>query len=372
MAGNLLRVALCSSALHATPPIAYGSEVTAWYMCEELCKLGHEVHLIATGGSLTPVIGELHVMGPPGNTDIGIERDFARQFAGILSSCDLTHDMSAGHCFADVNHLGQDRHLSTINGISFVTPHYKHNVVVLSEAARRAAISNTPAWEEKYTQFQTSPGHLPTCEVVHYGTDTEFYQPCYDKDDYIVYIGRPHLSKGVNWILRLAELMPEQRFVLAWRAEQGEHAHYELDYKRQALKLSNVEIRKLPIEGHHEAKRLLYQQAKAFIQPTQYIEAFGLTAIEALSCGTPIILRNMGSAGEILHDATRTTSTGGLWRGKSGFMCSTIDDFKIAIEMLGTIDMHDCRQNTVENFNKSVMCRQYLNLYEQVLRGEEW
>lgn len=365
MAANL-RVALCSSALHTTPPIAYGSEITAWYMCEELCNLGHEVHLIAAEGSLKPKIGALHRM------ESSDERSFAQQFSSLLSSCDLTHDMSAGHYFADANHLEQDKHLTTINGISFVTPRYKHNVVVLSEAARRAALSNTPAWEEKYTQFQTSPGRLPSCEVVHYGTDTGFYQPCYEKDDYIVYIGRPHLSKGVNWILRLAELMPKQRFVLAWRAEHGEHAHYEFDYMRQALKLPNVEIQKLPIEGHHEVKRRLYQQAKAFIQPTQYIEAFGLTAIEALSCGTPIILRNMGSAGEILHDALWTTSTSGLWMSKSGFMCSTINDFKIAIEMLENIDGRDCRQNAVDKFDKSIMCSRYLDLYERVLKGEEW
>lgn len=356
-----MRVCICSSIAHKTPPEAYGSEVTAWYMAEELSRRGHSVHLIAAEGSKKPPVGELHVMGKTDLLNLKVETESAFRFLDVMNSCDVVHDMSNSHIFADVNHeRGHDRHLSTISGISFFTPIYKHNVVVLSRAAREAALKGTPAWPPEWPQFHTSPGRLPSCRFVHYGTDTEFYRPSPSKEDYAVYIGRPHPSKGTHKILQLAHFMPEQRFILAWRAEYPEHKKYEAQYVEYAKKLSNVEIVKLPLEHHHEEKRAFYQHAKTFIQPTEYIEAFGLCFIEALACGTPVITTPKGSAPEVVK------------HGETGFLCNDLKEMAEAIRRVDQINPKRCREDAVLRFDKSVMADGYLQLYGEVMNGGRW
>jgi len=51
-----------------------------------------------------------------------------------------------------------------------------------------------------------------------------------------------------------------------------------------------------------EDKVALYQQARAFLYPTLY-EGFGLPALEALTCGVPIVGSNLSSVPEIVGDA---------------------------------------------------------------------
>ena len=360
-----MRIAICSSGCHKTPPDGYGSEVTAWYMVEELCKRGHEVWLFAAEGSRTPPNGKLFTM-PLVIGSVMHEDAAAAGSLGELNSCDIVHDMSARHTFADIAHeSGHDKHLTTINGISFITPRHKHNVVVGSEAARYAALNGTPAWGDDYPQFHLpvgAAGRLPSCEVVNYGVDTNFFAASPSHDDYIIYLGRPHPAKGVHRIIELAKLMSHQAFVLTWRAELPDHLWWEARYKEMARDVKNITIEVLPgPPEHHFRRRELYQRAKAFIQPTQYIEAFGITAIEALSCGLPVILADRGSAEEIVV------------QGETGFLCyDTMEEYTAAIGHVRVISRERCREDAVKRFDKGVMCERYLKLYERVLRGDEW
>jgi len=356
-----MKIALCSSAAHLTPPIGYGSEVTAWYMVEELLARGHTVYLVAAEGSRVPTRGGLCPLTLNLLQATEEERDSAGGFAALFRECDVVHDMSSSHQFADADHeSGHDRHLATINGISFFTPRHKHNVVVLSKAARHAAMHGTPAWGPDYPQFSVSPGYLPDCAVVGYGTDTEFYRPVQEVGEYVLYVGRPGPSKGVHVLLEVARRMPEQGFILAWRAEYPDHLGYEVQYRAIAKDLQNVKIVQLPIEGHHEAKRDLYRGAKVFVQATQYIEAFGLTAIESLACGTPVILGNRGSASEIVIP------------GSTGYLCDTVDEYVDAIHDATALSREACRMDAISRFDKGIMCNRYLTLYRRVMEGEEW
>jgi glycosyltransferase involved in cell wall biosynthesis len=46
----------------------------------------------------------------------------------------------------------------------------------------------------------------------------------------------------------------------------------------------------------------LYQHAKALIFPVEREEPFGMTVIESMSCGTPVIAYNVGAIPEIITD----------------------------------------------------------------------
>ena len=52
----------------------------------------------------------------------------------------------------------------------------------------------------------------------------------------------------------------------------------------------------------HEELPLWYRTADAFVYPSQY-EGFGMPALEALACGTPVITSNVSSLPEAVGDA---------------------------------------------------------------------
>ena len=57
-----MRIGLISTYTNSTPPLGYGGEVFYWGLAKSLADMGHEVHLFATGGSLTPPNGKLYLV----------------------------------------------------------------------------------------------------------------------------------------------------------------------------------------------------------------------------------------------------------------------------------------------------------------------
>jgi len=196
--------------------------------------------------------------------------------------------------------------LYTRNGIDFAWPRFgRHNAVVLSASARVAAQTGTSAWAGTpwADVVREVPGVLPDPRVVPYGVDTTFYGPTDGPpEEYVLYVGRPHPSKGIDLILEAARRLPFQPFVLAWRPLLPDHHAGDAGFRVLASDLPNVRVVTLPYAGHHEAKRALYQRARLMCSPNRYREAFGLTAAEALACGTPVVLGTHGAGPEIVAD----------------------------------------------------------------------
>lgn len=102
------------------------------------------------------------------------------------------------------------------------------------------------------------------------------------------------------------------------------------------------------------------QNAKAFIFPILRDEGFGLTTIESLSCGTPIIATNRGAMPEIIE------------HNKTGFCCNTMEDIVYAIQNIDNIKPHDCRESAVKRFDRMVMTKKYEKLYKDIINGNNW
>jgi glycosyltransferase involved in cell wall biosynthesis len=109
-------------------------------------------------------------------------------------------------------------------------------------------------------------------------------------------------------------------------------------------------------EVDDRAKQELVGNALALLFPIDWPEPFGLTMIEALACGTPVIARPRGSVPEVIAD------------GRSGFLCETVEQAVRAVAGIEAIDRARCRIEFERRFLSSRMAGDYLRIYERMVR----
>jgi glycosyltransferase involved in cell wall biosynthesis len=84
-------------------------------------------------------------------------------------------------------------------------------------------------------------------------------------------------------------------------------------------------------------------------------EPFGLTLIEAMACGCPVVAMNNGSIPEIIQD------------GKTGFVVETVPQMMKAVKKIDRIVRAYCRKYSVNKFSAKRMAQSYEALYKKVL-----
>jgi len=101
-----------------------------------------------------------------------------------------------------------------------------------------------------------------------------------------------------------------------------------------------------------------YQKAKAFLTPVQWEEPFGLTTIEAMACGTPVLSLKRGAAPEIIK------------HGKTGFIAESVGEMIDYVGKIGQLDRAACREHVTTHFSTSKMVTAYESAYRKILRTQ--
>lgn len=99
-------------------------------------------------------------------------------------------------------------------------------------------------------------------------------------------------------------------------------------------------------------------EASALLFPIDWPEPFGLTMIEAMACGTPVIAFRRGSVPEVLED------------GLTGFIVDGVEEAVAAVHRLDRLDRRAIRRRFEERFTAERMARDYVALYEGLLRTQ--
>lgn len=108
------------------------------------------------------------------------------------------------------------------------------------------------------------------------------------------------------------------------------------------------------LSGRKKLKFL--SEAKALLFPITWDEPFGMSVIEALACGTPVIAMNRGAMPEIIE------------HGVNGFLAGNEDEFIEYMQRVDEIDPAACRRSVEQKFSADAMARAYLKRYQEVLR----
>lgn len=345
-------------------------------LARSLDEMGHHVDLYAPAGSWTPPHGELFPMPCSfgalwPSSEEAEQQTWASHRERILQA-DVVHDFSHTKGVAELLYHEDHRRnvVSTLLSSLWRHPHPPFNIVVWSQAMRDRGLRGTTDYE--HTPFPeideaTKAAHsIADAHVVPGGTDTEFYCPGAVKEDYFLWLNRWHPAKGYHVAIELARRTGIPLVVAGlhpdgvWSDHHREHA---LKAMELAKGLPNVRFEWLPREPaarHHDMKRALYQKARALLYTVQFQEPFGLSQIEALACGTPVIATNFGSVPEVVQ------------HGRTGFICDTMEALQVAVQGIGYIDPAECRRDARARFDRRVMARAYLEEYQAVIEGRVW
>lgn len=97
-------------------------------------------------------------------------------------------------------------------------------------------------------------------------------------------------------------------------------------------------------------------EAKALLFPIQWEEPFGMSVIEALACGTPVVAMNRGAMPEIIE------------HGVTGFLANNESEFYEYMARVDEIDPAACRRSVEARFSSDTMAKSYFERYEEVIK----
>jgi glycosyltransferase involved in cell wall biosynthesis len=290
---------------HSRLPVkGYGGtqRVVVW-LARGLMQLGHQVTLLAPTGTQVPE-ANLIELDPR-----------AIRRPGFQLSSVLPGRLDILHAHAPLPIAPPLPHVFTLHGNLREGRTAPSNTIFLSQDHARRHGSST---------------------FVYNGVDPSGYVFQARKDAYDLFLGRLHSVKGYRWAMEGAK-RAGARLVVAggWRLSL-----------RPGLRFVGT------VDG--ERKTALLAGAACLWMPALWNEPFGLTLVEAMLSGTPVLGTRRGALPEIVTDEV-------------GALGDTLDDL---VRLRGTIGQRDpmaCRRHAERWFSHIRMAQEYIRMYQHYL-----
>lgn len=192
---------------------------------------------------------------------------------------------------------------------------------------------------------------LPYIATVYNGVDLNNWPVSTEPEDYLLFAGRIMPEKGVKEAIQIAK-QTNHRLLIVGPVHPGASQSYFEQYVKPQLDDRILHL------GFVERSKMwrYYQKAKALLTPIQWEEPFGLTTIEAMACGTPVISLDRGAAPEIIVE------------GKTGFVTKSITEMIDAVGRIDHLNRLDCREYVKAHFSTANMVDGYEAAFRKVLR----
>lgn len=334
-----MKIAILSSIAWRTPPRKYGPwEQVASNIAEGMVELGIDVTLFASGDSITK--GKLaSVCEQPyaENSNVDPKVEECLHISNLMEQADqfdLIHNNFDFHPLS-YSRLIKTPMVTTIHGFSSpkIIPVYKK----YNSTGHYVSISNSDRSSE-----------LDYAATVYNGINTNEFILSHEPEDYLLFFGRIHPHKGVYESIQIAK-KSKRKLIISGLIQDQEY----FDNKVKPF-INNNDIVYVGNSGPDERNRLL-GGAIALLHPISFEEPFGLSVVEAMLCGTPVIAFNRGSMPELILDR------------KTGFVVNTIKEALDAVNNIKSINRKYCRDWAASKFSRQKMIEGYLDVYTKIL-----
>lgn len=333
-----MRIAQVAPLFESVPPQLYGgAERVISYLTEELVDLGHRVTLFASGDSVTraelvPGCARALRLGGSGAAAEQVHAAMLAEVARRRSDFDVVHF-----------HIG-DWHLRAprwLGGSHVTTVHEpldspENQVIYEDPALRLISVSEA--------QRRTLP-HASWLGTVPHGLPDGLYRPRFERGRYLTFLGRISPSTRVDRAVEIARRfgMPLK---IAAKVDRADYAYY-LSIRAE-LRAPFVEF---VGEVNEAQKSDLLAGAYALLFPVDWPEPFGLSLIESMACGTPVVAWRNGSVPELVDQSV------------TGFVVNSIEDAVGALSRVAQLDRRLVARVAYQRFAARRMAREYLRLY---------
>lgn len=343
-----MKIAQVAPIIERVPPHKYGgTERVIYALTEELVKRGHEVTLFASGDSITSAklvsvypkalrqakIRDLYGSNSWSMLNLGIAYSQAKEF-------DIIHDHVGTLSLATAN-LSPTPVVMTLHG-------------ALTADSKKLMENLNKVHFVSISKSQTQPvvnlNHIGT---VYNGLSMGHYPFSSEDDGYLLYVGRISLEKGVHRAIEVAQYLNLPLIIAAKLDSQ------DMPYFNEYVGPQLSEQIKWIGEVDEEERNKLMSKALCFLHPITWREPFGLTMIEAMACGTPVVAFNLGSIPELIID------------GQTGFVVEEINGMIEAVSKIKNIDRAECRRHALENFNAPKMADGYEAIYQKIISAKK-
>jgi glycosyltransferase involved in cell wall biosynthesis len=326
------------------PPPGYGGiEVVLALLCDAQVDRGHDVELFCAPGSSSkakvhPVLDRPH---PEFIERSLFEADHvARAFAAIDSAAADGHPFDVVHDHCGYTPLAMADRIDTPLVHTVHGPFDEDTKPYYAVHGRKGAVVCI-----SHAQAGLAPPETPVAGVVHNPIDVDSWPIGYEKQDWLLWLGRFVPEKGPQRAIRVAR-KTGRPLVLAGTV-QPRHERFFAEEIRPHIDGETV---RFVGEVGGARKQRLFADAFAFLMPIWWPEPFGMVIVEALAAGTPVLAFRQGAAPEIVE------------HGKSGFLVEDEDEMAAMVDKAGQLDPTDCRRSA-ERFSPDRVAAGYEHVY---------
>ena len=332
---------MLSSISWRTPPRHYGPwELVTSLLTEALVARGVDVTLFATLDSLTA--GTLAGVVPSGYSETpGMDAKVweIRHLAHLFERAgeyDLIHNQADFMPLA-FSRLVDTPMLTTIHGFSSerIVPVYRD----YDDRVAYVAISDADRHPD-----------LTYAATIHHGIRLEDFPFDPAGSDNLLFFGRIHPDKGAADAVRAAQATGRRLVMAGIIQDEAYHA------REVAPHIDGDRIAHIGTVGGADRARTL-GSAAVLLHLIGFDEPFGLSVVEAMACGTPVIAYRRGAMPELIRD------------GVNGFLVDSFDEAVAAIARIAEIDRTACRAWVEQRFTVERMADRYLELYRELVGG---
>lgn len=181
------------------------------------------------------------------------------------------------------------------------------------------------------------------------------YCPASENKDYVLFMGRITPEKGMQTIVEIIRAdAGKTKFVFAGQGD------FEGLIEKQIAGVPAQVLFVGPVHGRDRAK--LVGEARCMLMPTDFIEPFGGSGVEAMLTGTPLLASPYGAFTETVQ------------HGLTGYLCHTLGDWLAAIEASKHLSRRAVSFASENAFSLKNCAKKYDAAFRQMadLSGEGW
>jgi glycosyltransferase involved in cell wall biosynthesis len=178
-----------------------------------------------------------------------------------------------------------------------------------------------------------------------------------ERTDALCFVGRVAEEKGIVDAIEVAKATGRPLRIAAKIGPVGPEHDYNDEVFQPALEAAGKDVEFLGELSQADRDQLL-AESYAALMPGSWPEPFGLVAIEALACGTPIIARRSGALPEIIRD------------GIDGFFGDDVTAMAFKVDRVEDLDRGAIRESVIDRFSVERMTDGYEAIYRRMLQPQ--